>query len=383
MNKKLVAVAVAGMLAAPLAAQAQTANVTLYGRLNLDAEIVKAQQSDGSNPNMYRVSSNSSRLGVRGTESLGGGLNAIFQIESNVSADTGGGLLGTRETFVGLQGSWGTVKVGNFLAPYDDIHPIFGNVPTLTTSILSTASIWANNGGYGKLTGAFDARLGNSVRYDSPNISGFTGSLQVSSIDGSQGQGGVGIDNVAAQRRHAYILSTGGFYNNGPLQVGVAYEANNKVRGPNLNDWALSIAGAWNFGAFRIGGIYERVDYDTPTGNLKRDFYGISGTFNLGPGQIYAIYGRAQDGKGSACNINNLGCTTRVGGVALGDSTGANNYSISYTYPLSKRTLTYVGYNRLNNDSNASYNFNINAIEGTKTSGFDPTGFVVGVVHFF
>src|SRR5690606_7471381 len=110
MNKKLVAVAVAGLLAAPLAAQAQTANVTLYGRVNLDLEYIDANRD---NPSVTRVSSNSSRLGVRGTESLGGGLNAIFQIESAVSADAGGGQLGTRETFIGLQGSWGTVKMGN------------------------------------------------------------------------------------------------------------------------------------------------------------------------------------------------------------------------------------------------------------------------------
>ena len=77
MNKKLLAVAVAGVLAAPLA-QAQTANVTLYGRLNLDAEvIINAKQDNtsgipgtgtpaaGTKQNIYRVSSNSSRLGVK------------------------------------------------------------------------------------------------------------------------------------------------------------------------------------------------------------------------------------------------------------------------------------------------------------------------------
>ena len=71
MNKKLVAVAVAGMLAAPLAAHAQTANVTLYGILNLNYELINGKQVDGSNPNVSRVSSNSSRIGVRGVESLG------------------------------------------------------------------------------------------------------------------------------------------------------------------------------------------------------------------------------------------------------------------------------------------------------------------------
>src|SRR4030095_15978113 len=177
MNKKLVAVAVAGVLAAPLAAQAQTANVTLYGRLNLTMEAVKGDAVDpnlpatapAQNRTLYRVNSNSSRLGVRGTESLGGGLSAIFQIESSVNADSSGGVLATRETFVGLQGTWGTFKMGYFLAPYDDIHPIFGNVPTLTTSILSTAALWAQ-GSQGQNDGGFDNRVPNSIRYDSPRI---------------------------------------------------------------------------------------------------------------------------------------------------------------------------------------------------------------------
>src|SRR5437763_2849772 len=170
MNKKLVALAVAGAFALPMAAQAQTANVTLYGRLNVDLEFVKGKTCNAatstvtgapgtaagcfvglptentSNPLVKRLSSNSSRLGVRGTESLGGGLNAIFQIESSVSGDTGNSStssFGSRETFVGLQGAWGTFKMGKFLMPYDDLHPISGNVPTYTPSILSTADLWA------------------------------------------------------------------------------------------------------------------------------------------------------------------------------------------------------------------------------------------------
>ena len=211
MNKKLVALAVAGVLSAPLAAQAQTANVTLYGRVNMTVEAVQVRsQPEGvSEPWIYRVNSNSSRLGVRGTESLGGGLNAIFQIESNVSADTGvSGGLGNRETFVGLQGGWGTVKLGNFLAPYDDIHPIFGNVPTLTTSILSTAALWAQ-ASQSIYNGGFDAREGNSIRYDSPRVGGFLGSVQIATLDASSGQGGIVFGTPATEKRHAYVASTG------------------------------------------------------------------------------------------------------------------------------------------------------------------------------
>src|SRR5947209_7797290 len=223
MNKKLVALAVAGAFALPVAAQAQTANVTLYGRLNIDLEFINGKQPDGSNPTVNRVSSNSSRLGVRGTESLGGGLNAIFQIESSINGDTNAGNLGGRETFVGLQGSWGKATVGRFLMPEDDLHPIFGNAPTLTTSILSTAALWAQ-GPLNKAQGGFDARTGNSLRYDSPNFSGFTGALQYSTRDSSgnaDANASASGDNGdhASEVRHAWVLGGNVIYANGPLQV--------------------------------------------------------------------------------------------------------------------------------------------------------------------
>ena len=193
-------------------AHAQTANVTLYGRLNVDYEIVNGAtcdnagvpgsnatcatgvNSDGSvnrntvNPRVSRLSSNSSRFGIRGTEALGGGLSAIFQIESSINGDTTAGNLGGRDTFVGFQGNWGTFKMGHFLMPTDDMHPIFGNVPTYTSSILSTAALWAQ-GTFDKFAGGFDSRVGNSLRYDSPSYGGFTYSGQVGLRDNS-GSGG-------------------------------------------------------------------------------------------------------------------------------------------------------------------------------------------------
>jgi predicted porin len=364
MNKKLVALAVAGAFALPMAAQAQTANVTLYGRLNLDYEFVKAGGSGdaatGSSTTVHRLSSNSSRFGLRGTESLGGGLSAIFQIESSVVGDASGGTIAGRETFVGLQGSWGTFKMGRFLAPYDDIHPIFGNVPTLTTSILSTAALWAQGTLGQPENGGFDDRVRNSVRYDSPTVAGFNGSIQYGTYEDT---------------RHAGVWSVGGFYNNGPIQAGVAYEKHKDIRFNNRDDDALSIAGGYNFGLFRIAGVYERLKYEQPTGDLKRDLWGVSGTVNLGPGQLYLSWEKALEGKGSAAD------SERVGGLAHGNDTEADHFTISYTYPLSKRTLTYAGYTHINNKPRATYTFNINPYPVSQ--GGDPRGLVFGLVHFF
>jgi len=380
MKQTLVAIVLVSAAAISPAALAQIANVQLYGTLNLDFELVNGKQDDGTNPTVNRLSSNSSRLGVRGNEYLGRGQVAVFQIESSIQGDTNGGNLGGRETFVGLQGDWGTVKLGRFLTPYDDILPIFGNAPTLTSSILSTAAIWAQ-GPLSKVQGGFDARLGNSLRYETPPLSGFSGELQYSTRDSSGNADGADNGDHASELRHAYVASVGAFYSKGPLDVGVAYERNRSVRFANTNDTALSIAGGYDFGAIaggaglRVGAVYEQLKYDTPTGDLKRDFWGISATVPVGGGSIYAFWGHAANGRGGAVD------GTAIGGLTKGADSACDQWEISYSYPLSLRTLLYAGYVRLNNRANASYSFNIN--DYSSASGARPTGYVFGIAHFF
>ena len=370
MNKKLVAVAVAALLAAPMA-QAQTANVTLYGRVNLDLEYISAS---GSAPDVTRLTSNSSRFGLRGVESLGGGLNAIFQLENgSVGWDASGGALAGRDSFVGFQGSWGTVRFGNFLAPYDDMHGIFGNGPAYLTGLMSTTAIWANNGGGGKGTGTFDDRLPNSLRYDTANIAGFTGGIQLSLWD----------DAGAGSARDAWILSMAGIYRNGPFQGGIAYEANRDVRADGLDDWAFTVTGSWNFGPVRVGGLWERVDYDTPLGSLKRDMWGVFADGALGPGTWHVAYQQGRDAKGNSA--------TYIGGITGGGDTGVYQIAATYNYPLSKRTAVYFGYSRLDNDGRAAYNYSVGSYrQGVAAPagangpvGLTYNGFAIGAVHNF
>ena len=106
MNKKVMALAVAGVLAAP-AAFAQSSNVQLYGRANLGVDYWKA--GGATDPNAQydgrvRVFDNSSRVGLRGTEDLGNGLKAIFQIETGVNMDNGSnvGQSGAQNTSSGM-----------------------------------------------------------------------------------------------------------------------------------------------------------------------------------------------------------------------------------------------------------------------------------------
>lgn len=379
MKKRLAALALGCVVLSPLAGQAQIAKVTLYGNLNLDFELIKGAQPDGTNPVVNRLSSNSSRFGIRGAEYLGAGQVAIFQIESSINADTNSGDLGGRETFVGLQGDWGTLKMGQFLTPYDDILPIFGNAPTLTTSILSTAALWAQ-GPLPKGQGGFDARLGNSIRYETPPLGGFTGELQYSTRD-SSGTTGSNSGDHTSELRHANVVSLGAFYSNGPVDLGIAYEYNYQVRTADQNDYALSVAAGYDVGGLfgspgvRLGGVYERLHYGTLAGSLTRNFWAVSATVPLGGGSLYGLWGRASNGGGSSPD------GTGVGFLVRGPDTGCDQWEISYTYPLSLRTLVYAGYVRINNQANAGYTFNIN--EYTIATGAKPTGLAFGLVHFF
>ncbi|HYT97731.1 MAG TPA: porin, partial [Casimicrobiaceae bacterium] len=130
----------------------------------------------------------------------------------------------------------------------------------------------------------------------------------------------------------------------------------------------------------------ERLDYDTPTGSLTRDFYGVSVTAPIGPGALYFFWGDALDGKGGSVN------GTRVGGLTKGNDTGSQQWEISYTYPLSKRTQVYAGYVKLQNERNAAYTFNINAYTVSTActvsqpncgSNGRPQGLVFGMIHLF
>jgi len=96
-------------------ALAQESSTQIYGTLNVDVERVEA---GGTVPPRNRVTQNSSNLGFRGEEKIGGGLAAIWQIESGVAVDAGGSSIASRNTAVGLKGGWGSLRLGQWDTPY-------------------------------------------------------------------------------------------------------------------------------------------------------------------------------------------------------------------------------------------------------------------------
>jgi predicted porin len=392
MNKKLVALAVAGAFALPLAAEAQTgAQVTLYGRANVDLEFIKASgpgDPSGNTSTVTRVASNSSRFGLRGTEALGGGLTAFFQVENSVAWDgnpnaSGVGSANTianRETFAGLQGSYGQLWLGRSLSPYDDTTPIWAAGFNYNTGVFNTSSLWANNSNAPQeAIGGYDDRYSNSIRWNSPTWSGFTTEVQVATRENTG---------------HSWAFMPGVFYNNGPIQAGATWSHHDKFRCYNAagtaqapcggapfagfaaKDDAFTIAGSYDFGPARVALMYEHLKYQTPTGDLKRDMFGISSNIPMGGGYWYLYYGRAGDGKGSASDSE-----SRINSLVHGSNSGSSNFEIAYRYDLSKRTSVNAGYVRINNQDHANYSFNVNGY--AVAPGGDPSAFVLGFIHNF
>ena len=150
------------------------------------------------------LSSNSSNIGFRGSEDLGGGLKAIFQIESAINIDTGSGNLGGRNSNVGIASDWGTVFYGQWDTPYKYIHQKVD--PFYSTGAASFGAGIIGSPGFNVLSGtfnaatlgagatttslsadaAFDRRQGNSVQYWTPNWAGFSGRLFYSPGEGKQ-----------------------------------------------------------------------------------------------------------------------------------------------------------------------------------------------------
>ncbi len=352
----------AGACFSPLAS-AQTANVTLYGLLNMDMEMVSGSTSSGLDTN--RVTSwGGSQLGFRGSESLGGGLKAIFQIESGILGDTGGTTLAGRPTFLGLQGDWGTVKLGRMFPVYDDMFPLFAD-NTFRNATITSSTLWAQ-GGVSSSNGSFDDTLSNAVRYETPVMNGFRGSVQYA---------------TAENTTHAYNLGASAIYENSGLQIGAALAYNDEFRQVGSKDWAATVVVGYNFGFVKLAGVYEYMEYELNNGEdkLKRDMYGLAVTVPVGKASIFGYYGYAGKGRG----------TGSVGDLRAGDDTGAQQYTLAFSYPLSKRTTVYTGYMYLANDDRANYTY---FRDGNRSVGFGPSSvtlgtdqqsLVVGMAHLF
>jgi predicted porin len=366
MKKTLIALAIASAVSAP--AFAATSNVDIYGVLNLSLNYV---DPDANIPfttigqdTSTSITSNSSRIGFKGTEDLGGGLAAIWQIESGFNADEQTGTLGNRNTFVGLSGGFGTVLMGNHDTPMKMMGRLvdnFGDTMADSRNILGAAS---NTG-----TSAFDLRTKNTVAYISPNWSGLTLALgyvtdwnntsTTSNVDSLAGNG-AGLDNNSA---NAYSMNA--VYNNGPLMLGAAYEMHNGTLS-NTNAEMWRIVGGYTIAGFKLAALYEQMDGSSANPWLSRDAYGLFASYGMGAWNFKGNWIQADESD--------------VG------NDGGDQWTIGADYSLSKRTVVYGLYAQSSNDNNAGFGLGAGGGDSDQTignAGSSPSVFSLGVKHSF
>jgi predicted porin len=315
MKKALLACTVLGTIAGSACAQT---SVTIYGIVDVGIAREDNGAAAGSVTRMDSGILNGSRLGFRGSEDLGGGLSAIFNVENGYNADTGsaaqGGLLFGRQAWVGLRGDFGTVRLGRLSTVMFDNSGAFD--PFGDTLAGDTSRLF-NYAGF---------RTNNTIGYGHSR-NGFSGQLQY-------GLGEVAGDNSAGR---TIAFSAG--YKVNPVDIVVLQSRNTSASGATTGKTTL-IGGNYNFGMVKLYATYAWNKDVTPTGvvtagaDTTNALIGLTAPLGAS-GTLIASFIKLDDKAASAADAKQ---------IALG-----------YTHSLSKRTALYTSYARLSNDSSARY----------------------------
>jgi predicted porin len=375
MQKKLLAVAVAGVLAAPVAAMAQS-SVTISGVFKVGIDQYKIGNPGaaraGLNTSEMRVTDNSSRIIFGISEDIGGGTYGIAQLDMRPQLDisTTNGLSGGN-SWVGIRGnSWGTLTLGRHDLHYgkqpDDLASKAGALMATAVSLMDFT--------YNGQAIANATRTNNVIRYDSPNWSGFAFTAAYST--NSPGQD---ADLATGGRKgNAYTINPS--YTAGNFGVGYSYWKQKadlttaSVTGADQNSNVLY--GYWKGGGFKVGAAVNKSKTETVaaaggnTPSTDRTNWTIPVSWTSGSHNVYAHYTKAGKDK--------------VGG----DGTDAKMYAVAYVYDLSKRTSVGVTYAKIDNNTASAYNFFTNtgglgSTNSTATAGEDPQLIQFTVRHAF
>lgn len=343
MKKTLLAVVLATGAAG--VAQADT-SVTLYGIIDAGVGYNRIKGPDGSKASRFGAVDgvqSGSRFGFRGTEDLGGGLRAVFHLESGFSPNDGkslqGGRLFGRQATVGLESDvWGRLEFGrqkNLASQY--FGPIDPFAMAFTTANMGTAFGSANT-----------MRLDNMVQYQTPSFSGLKFGIGYSfNADDNDTTSGNNFQTGDNNR----VVTAGLQYMNGPLTLAASYDRmnpdNSAAGGKDPARIQQYIVGAaYDFEVVKVSAAFSQVrdgwfvstnlgalpDGAQNYGNFRladgfrADSYLLGLFVPLGAHKVFASWQRA--------DADNDRLT--------GDDSTTNIYSVGYTYDLSRRTNLYA-----------------------------------------
>ncbi len=369
-KKRLIAAVAGGMLAVP----AVFAQITISGTVKDGFEIYKLGAGKAAAPAASyhyetRVSDQSSRIIFSGTQDLGGGTRAWFQLDSRFQSDVGGStqtntgattginLWAGGNTGVGLAGDWGKLTIGRWDLHYLEFIPIeFGYAGSLQDLLGAGPMSQVNATNIGTSLSANvianGTRTPNVIMWDSANMGGFTARIAYStafttnltgvSSDEGSGKGGAGSSGGAVNAALRYA--------GGPLGLGASY-------------WTATPEGATSSPAGQQKSVRVWGGYTLPMGlkvglgfdgsqrrqaaaeaMTKRNAFMVPLAYNFGSHTAYFTFVKV--GKLSGPNA---GSPT--------DSTDAIAYGVGWEYALSKLATVGAFYAKIDNKANANYNF--------------------------
>lgn len=326
------------LLALPWGAHAQS-SVTLYGVI--DAAVALEDTGEPGRDSRKVLNSgnqSSSRLGFRGSEDLGAGLKAVFNLESGFSVDTGAAdsAFFGRRAVVGLEGAFGSLMLGREYSPNASVAG--------ATDIFGQGFFGTNLSAFA--TGRLTRRLSNSVTYITPRFNGMRASFAASPSEGTAG----------ASR----LLGSALEFNAGRLYVGGGYHDVERLNGLKDKEYALGLG--YGVGNIDVKGNYLVAD-PSGTGN-KFEQFNIGASIGLGKGRLFG-------------NIQ----SNRLQGGAKGTA-----MAVTYSYELSKRTNVYTSYARMSNNGTGRFGLSSSSTSVTPAAsapGADPSVLALGLRHRF
>ncbi len=355
MKKRLLALIALSALATAASAQS-TSSVTLFGVVDLNLRYV-----DNDGVTQYQMAQDglaSSRLGFRGTEDLGGGLNASFWIEGALNPNTGtaAGQTWQRRSTVSIAGNLGELRLGRDytstfwnLGIFDPFGTVgLGNAGNLVIVPGTFGTNVPTGGAYGTLV-----RDNNMVGYFLPSglLGGLYGQFQVAAGQNTYGQ--------------KYVGGRLG-YTTGPFNGAVAYGQTQVTS--DLDGTQFNLGASWNFGVVMLSAYWGTIDI----GNLSQHNWFVGATAPLGLWTLKASYGQAsRSGIEGAVDI---------------DGQKANQFAFGAIYDLSKRTSLYATYSTLDNKDGAR--FIVAPLQGVgplggSTPSANSKGVEFGIKHSF
>lgn len=344
MNKKIIALAVALLPAAAMA------DVTVYGSIRAGVA-----STNGIKTNFERtngVEDFSSRIGFKGNEDLGNGLKAIWKVENGLRVDgttgsgSSSGTFANRESFVGLEGDFGKVRLGYL----DDM---------LTDTELTDLWIGPRNAGAEMFPNyeRADDTVKNSIKYNSPSFGGF----DVSAIWGTN-EANINNDGVNVDAKHTYGARVG--YADGPFLAALAYQVNTDANlAADKDDKALRGEIGYDAnGLFVAFTAQQERYYDGGVEEIKQNAYALSAAYTIGQFTPKATYSWLSNDKNSDAKI------------------GSKEFALGVDYAASKRTTLFAQYGQIKYNEQQDVK---NTDKKIIASGDKGTTFNVGVKHNF